>query len=68
MLGASWSLVGALEIPDEGLSEVGPIRDGSGWQVLELGSCPLREVDGEELDDKEVVFNSRHATCEALIF
>lgn len=42
--------------------------DGFGWQVLELGSCPLSEVDGEELDDEEVVFNSRHATCEALIF
>jgi hypothetical protein len=42
--------------------------DGSGWQVLELGSCPLREVDGEELDDEEVVFNSRHTTCEALLF
>jgi hypothetical protein len=68
VLGASWSLVGALEIPDEGLSKVSPIMHGSSWQVLELGSCPLREVDGEELDDEEAVFNSCHATCEALIF
>jgi hypothetical protein len=42
--------------------------DASSWQVLEPGPRFFREVDGEELDDEVVIFDSRHATCEAVIF
>jgi hypothetical protein len=39
----------------------------SGWQVLEPGSRPLREVDREELDDEVVILDSHHVTHEAVI-
>jgi hypothetical protein len=42
--------------------------DGSGWQVLDLGPRSLHQVDGKELDDEVVMFDSRHVTCEAVIF
>lgn len=68
VLGASLSLIGALEVPYKGLAKIGALVDGSGWQVLEPCSCPLREVHGEKLDDEVVTFDSHHATHEEVIF
>lgn len=50
VLGAFRALVGALEVLDEGSSEVGLVMCGAGRQMLEPGPHPFREVDGEELD------------------
>jgi hypothetical protein len=50
VLGASRTLVGALEVPDEGPSEVGLVMYGVGRHMLELDPCPFCEVDMEELD------------------
>lgn len=61
-------LVGALEVFDKGLPKVGPVMDGAGWQMLELGPRPLRKVDLEELDDELVVLESCHAASKVVIF
>lgn len=42
--------------------------DGSYWQILEPGSCSLREVYVEELDDHAIILDPRHATHEAVVF
>jgi hypothetical protein len=44
-------LVGALKVPDEGPSEIGPIMYGAGRQMLDPEPRPFCEVDGEELGD-----------------
>lgn len=52
------AFVGALEVSDKSLPEVGPVVDGVGWQMLEPGPRPLRKVNGEELGDEVVVLDS----------
>lgn len=66
--GAPRMLVSTLEVFYEGLSEVGLVVDGVGWQILESGPRPLRKVDGVELDDEVAILDSRHATDKVVIF
>jgi hypothetical protein len=64
---ASRALEGALKVPDEGPSEVGPVMYGPGRQMLESSPLPFREVDGEELDDQVVILDPRHAAHDATV-
>jgi hypothetical protein len=67
VLRAPKAFVGALEISDKSLPEVGPVVDGADWQMLEPGPRPLRKVNGEELDDEVVILDSCHGVSKAII-
>lgn len=65
--GSPSAFIGALEVFDECLPEVGLVVDGVNWQMLERGPRPIRKVDGEELGDEVVVLDSHHAASKAVI-
>jgi hypothetical protein len=50
-----------LEVTDEHMIEITPAVDATFWQVLNLGSCAVGEVEWEVLDNEEVIIRSpRH--------
>jgi hypothetical protein len=67
VLGSPRAFVVVLEVSDEDLPEVGPVMDGGAWLVLKPAPHPLSEVNGEELDNEMVFFDSHHAESKAVI-
>lgn len=41
---------------------------GAARQMVESGSCPLSEVEGEELDDQVIILDPHHAAGKVIVF
>jgi hypothetical protein len=67
ILGAARTHICALEVVGEDLLEILPAIDDVSRQMVQPGPRGISQVDGEEMDDKEVIVHSAHSTHEALI-
>jgi hypothetical protein len=59
--------VGALEVPDEDSTQVGPVVDLVPRQILEPCPCGVAEVERQILDDEEVVRRSPGMASEPVV-
>jgi hypothetical protein len=57
--------VGSFEVPLEHSHEVVPVVDLSRWEVLELGSCSVRQEQGELSNDLLIVGGPTQLTSQA---
>jgi hypothetical protein len=57
----------AQEIAGEDLSKILPPIDNVSQQMIQLGPSRVSQVDGEELDDENVIVHPTHLTSKAVV-
>jgi hypothetical protein len=68
IIGVAGPHVCAMEVAGEDLLEILLVINCVSWQVVELSPGHVDEVNGEKLDDEEVVIRPARPTHEAIVF